>query len=349
MTQGSLSLQELADRLGAYVRATCGPGYSVMNLQVMEAGHAGLTFGFELLEPGATLPRGLVLKLAPRGVRRSGNTDVYRQAPLLWTLKAIGLAVPGVPFADAGDARLGAPFIVMERLQGEPFFVWQPAASFDLSDAAVAPLWEQTIDAMVALHRVDWKRHLPRWEAPRGLAEELSRWQPILLKAPEPAWIDAGRQAHDRLLATLPADAPVGLVHGDLQPGNVLFDHGRMTGLIDWELSSIGAQWLDVGWMMMLADPRNWVPGWRPRCPLSSDEIAERYCTALKLPDGGLRWFQAFAGYRLGAIACLNVHLHRSGRRPDATWEHFALAIPLLFARSLALLAETPLRTGTHS
>jgi len=48
----------------------------------------------------------------------------------------------------------------------------------------------------------------------------------------------------------------------------------------------------------------------------------------------------ALAGYRLGAIACLNVYLHRSGRRPDAVWERFALAIPLLFGRAAALLDD---------
>jgi len=51
-----------------------------------------------------------------------------------------------------------------------------------------------------------------------------------------------------------------------------------------------------------------------------------------------MAWWQALAGYRLGSIACLNVHLHRSGRRPDAVWERFALAIPTMFARAAALL-----------
>ena len=51
-----------------------------------------------------------------------------------------------------------------------------------------------------------------------------------------------------------------------------------------------------------------------------------------------LAWYQALAGYRLGAISCLNVHLHRSGRRPDPIWERFALAVPALFARAASIL-----------
>lgn len=341
-----LAIGQLAERLEAYVRATCGDQCMIEGLKVMEAGHAGLTFGFDLVDPDSPRPRGLILKLAPQGVRRSGNTDVYRQAPLLRALSAAGLAVPNVPFAGKDEVSFGAPFIMMERLEGEPFFVWEPSAAFDLTDAAVVPLWEQTVDAMVDLHRFDWRLHLTSWEAPRALADELSRWDAVLVKSPEPAWIASGREAHDRLAATLPPRTPVGLVHGDCQPGNALFDRGRLTGLIDWELASIGARWLDVGWMMMLADPLSWPADWRPRCPLSSDTIAARYAAAMDEPGAPLRWFQAFAGYRLGAIACLNVHLHRSGRRPDAIWERFAPAIPLLFARAVALLDEVSSGSG---
>ena len=65
----------------------------------MEAGHAGLTFGFRrdrARRRADAAPR-LVLKLSPPGVRRAGNTDVFHQAPLLRALHAAGLPVPDVP------------------------------------------------------------------------------------------------------------------------------------------------------------------------------------------------------------------------------------------------------------
>lgn len=312
----------------------------------MEAGHAGLTFGFDLVGPEAGRRRGLVLKLAPPGVRRSGNTDVYRQAPLLRALSGAGLPVPDVPYADAGDAWFGTPFIMMERLAGLPFFVWQPDPAFDRADAAVLPLWQQTVDAMAALHRFDWQRHLSEWEAPRALFDEIVRWDPILEKSPQPDWIASGRAVRDRLVATRPEGGPVGLVHGDCQPGNALFEGGRLTGLIDWELASIGSRRIDAGWMMMLADRASWPDDWRPLCPLSPAELAARYALAMGESCADLPWYQAYAGYRLGAISCLNVHLHRSGRRPDATWERFALAIPLMFGRAAAILERLPATSG---
>ncbi|HEY2559505.1 MAG TPA: phosphotransferase family protein [Caldimonas sp.] len=308
----------------------------------MEAGHAGLTFGFDLVQAGTDQRRGLVLKLAPPGVRRSGNTDVCRQIPLLRALAAAGLPVPGVAHADAGEGWFGTPFIMMERLPGMPFFVWQPDPSFDRSSAAVTPLYEQTIDAMAALHRFDWQRHLPDWEAPRELGDEIVRWDPILAKSPRPDWLASGRAVREALLATRPDGAPIGLVHGDCQPGNALFDGGRLTGLIDWELASIGSRRIDAGWMMMLADPASWPEGWRPCCPMTPAQVAARYAHAMGEVCDDLSWYQAYAGYRLGAISCLNVHLHRSGRRPDAVWERFALAIAPMFGRAAAILDRLP-------
>jgi aminoglycoside phosphotransferase (APT) family kinase protein len=138
----------------------------------------------------------------------------------------------------------------------------------------------------------------------------------------------------EQLLASMPPSLAPALVHGDYQPGNLLYEGGRMTGIIDWELASIGSPLLDVGWLMMLADPLSWQPDWRPLCPLTPQAIALRYGAEPQ----AMAWWQALAGYRLGAIACLNVHLHRSGRRPDTVWERFALAIPTMFGRAAALL-----------
>jgi aminoglycoside phosphotransferase (APT) family kinase protein len=344
-TMTTMNIDEVAADLRRFVHAHYGAQCGVEALQVMEAGHAGLTFGFRVVDGAAATVRArLILKLSPPGVRRAGNTDVHRQAPLLRALHGAGLPVPGVPWAGADEAAFGTPFVMMDFLPGQPFFVWQPDASFDLAPQSVAALWQQCIDALARLHRFDWQRHLPDWQAPCALRDEIERWDPILAKSPEPRWIEAGLRARDRLFETMPSGAPVGLVHGDYQPGNVLYDAGRLSGIIDWELASIGSRRLDVGWLMMLADRQSWHAEWMPVCPLSPDEVAARYEQAMGEAQADLAWHQALAGYRLGAIACLNVHLHRSGRRPDAIWERFALAIPALFARAASILAGEGVR-----
>ena len=188
-----MKLQEVAAHLGRFVQAHYGPSAEVDGLEVMQAGHAGLTFGFCVIEraDARALAR-LVLKLSPPGVRRAGNTDVFRQAPLLRALHAAGLPVPDVPWAGDDETWFGTPFVMMEFLPGTPFFVWQPDRGFDRSPHAVAALWEQCIDALVKLHRFDWQRHLTDWERPTPLHDEITRWDRILAKAPDPAWVAAG-------------------------------------------------------------------------------------------------------------------------------------------------------------
>lgn len=48
-----------------------------------------------------------------------------------------------------------------------------------------------------------------------------------------------------------PADEPARVVHGDLGPGNFMFEDGRVTALIDWELTHLGDPLEDLAWLSM--------------------------------------------------------------------------------------------------
>lgn len=299
-------------------------------------GHAGLTFLFTIERGGAR--ENYVLRLPPAGVKRRGNTDVYRQAPLLRALHAAGLPVPAVPWARADEAYFGLPFIVMERLPGRTLLVWDPDPAFTRSPEALHPLYVDAAKTLAAIHRFDWRARLPDWEAPRALADEIRFWQPIYQRAPEAAWAEAAAEVETRLMASIPDDVPVGLVHGDFQPGNLLYRNGRATGVIDWELAHIGAQALDVGWLLMMADPAMQNENFPAVYPPSPEALLAAYESALGKPVAHPRWFQALAGYRFGSIACLNVKLHRKGQREDPLWERIAPSVPRLFGHAKTLL-----------
>jgi aminoglycoside phosphotransferase (APT) family kinase protein len=319
------------------IEIECGAGNRVANLVAMEDGHAGLTFGFDTVDAAGLLLDSYVLKLAPAGVTRRGNTDVYRQAPLLRALKATGLPVPAVPWASTDGGVLGTPFIVMERLPGRVFLVWEPHSSFPRDSIQLRQVWLQAARMLARLHKVDWQTSLPDWEKPRTLREELEFWTPLLRHAQEPAWLLAGTELRTLLAAHLPEGYPVGIVHGDFQPGNILYVDGQAEGLIDWELASIGSQGLDVGWLLMMSDSKAWHPAWQPVASVSRDELIDAYCGANGPALSHFDWYQALANYRLGAIACLNVKLHRTGRRTDILWERFAPSISTLFGRGIEL------------
>jgi aminoglycoside phosphotransferase (APT) family kinase protein len=332
-------LGELSAQLNRFVEGECGAGCRAVDLRPMEEGHAGLTFGFDVVNGAAESLGSYVIKLAPVGVARRGNTDVYRQAPLLRALKKAGAPVPAVPWASPSEDALGTPFIIMERLSGRIFFVWGPHGSFPRETAPVRALWFEAAHTLARLHRLDWRTVLPDWERPRAPRDELDTWVPLLRHAATPAIESEGAQLHRLLGAHIPDVYPVGVVHGDFQPGNILYVDGKAEAIIDWELASIGAQGLDVGWLMMLADPSAWPPPCRPVAPVTGGELLDAYRGAGGPVLHDIAWYQALAQFRLGAIACLNVKLHRSGKRPDRFWESMAPAISMLFAHGIALLS----------
>ena len=333
-----LAPAELSRRLQPLIERECGAGATVVAMSTMEEGHAGLTFGFAVVDAAGQTLGEYVLKVAPLGVVRKGNTDVYRQAPLLRALKGQDLPVPAVPWASPNEDLLGTPFIIMEKLPGRMFLLWDPHPDFDRAPSAIATRWLDIAALLARFHQVDAERVLRDWEAPRTLSEELAIWPNVLKHAQDPAWLAAGSALGEKLLATQPANPRIGLVHGDYQPGNMLYEQGQLTGVIDWELAGIGAQLLDVGWLMMVADPANWVPEWHSIHPLPPAEIQAIYEAGMGQHYPDMAWYQAYAGYRLGSIGCLNVKLHRKGQRPDPIWESMSLCLSRMFERARVLL-----------
>jgi aminoglycoside phosphotransferase (APT) family kinase protein len=341
--------QGLAVLLSRLIETECGLGCRVANLGPMEDGHAGLTFGFDVVNRTGRPLSSYVLKLAPVGVTRRGSTDVYRQVPLLRGLKAVGMPVPAVRWAAQDDGLLGAPFIIMERLPGRVFVVWEPHGSFSRQQIELREVWLQAARMMAKLHKVEWRKALPDWELPRPLKEELDRWTPLLRHARDEAWRTAGAELYALLVTHFPDGQPIGIVHGDFQPGNILYVSGRAEALIDWEVASIGSQGLDVGWLLMMSDGQAWDPSWRPVAPVSPQDLVDAYRDAGGRAFRDLEWYQALAHYRLGAIACLNEKLHRTGQRTDSLWERFIPSIATLFARGIELASRAAKRSSARS
>lgn len=123
-----------------------------------------------------------------------------------------------------------------------------------LHDEEAASMVASLMAAVGSLHQVDpTTLELPGFERPadRGAAvrEELAIWRGLAGRSTRPA---------DPLvayaLAWLAARCPAGearpvLVQGDTGPGNFVGDKGRVTALVDWELSHLGDPMDDIAWI----------------------------------------------------------------------------------------------------
>lgn len=328
------------DGLQAWAVDQWGPGATVEDLRDL-GGHSGQTFGFAAVSDGRR--EELVVRLAPAGVARSSSTDVLRQAPLLKVLAAQGVRVAPVRGACGDERFFGVSFLVVGRLPGQPLLMGPDHGPAWLAGEDRQEAYGLAAEQLADIHGVDCSGDLAGWEAPKSPADEIDFYLQSFNKSPEPEWASAGAGLRERLLATQPGAWIVGLCHGDFQTNNVLFaGRGpalRATGVVDWELAHIGAVELDLAWFLMMNDAEAWDPV-EQRGGLDLDRVLARYETRAGRALANLRWFWALACYRIAAIACYHIRLHRNGRKLDASWERASSSVPRFFTRAHALLEQ---------
>jgi aminoglycoside phosphotransferase (APT) family kinase protein len=246
--------------------------------------------------------------------------------------------VAPVVWFDDDERWFEVPFFMVRFLHGETYQVRDPAPVF--ADVSCADVLRSAVEALALVHRVDHATALPDWEQPKDLRTEIEFWAPILQKAAEPEWIEMGERTRQLLLDHIPDDPVVGIFHGDFQTNNILFDATTVVALIDWEISGIGAQLLDLGWLLFMNDAGSWADGSGLHNVPPFDEIVSWYSAAVgrSVTLDDVAFYRALSGYRFGVISGLNVMLHRTGKRPDPEWEGIALSVPSMFGRACELL-----------
>jgi aminoglycoside phosphotransferase (APT) family kinase protein len=332
--------EERRRRLAEFARFETGDSDAEVESVEALPGHAGQSYGFTLRWRSAGAPKieRLALRLAPEGVRIAGPADVVRQARIMESLAATAVPVPAVRWYGGDPRWFGRPYFVVAFVKGDKLTLGERRFGAEES----AKFARQAVEAIAALHRLDWRSRQAAWGEPVTLAEELGRLDTLLNRPTlDPKTVARAPELRDRLRASIPTDPRIGCVHGDYQWSNCLFSRERLAAVIDWELALIGAVLIDLGWLCLFSDPESLVTGdLVPEHIRSPDEIAALYngCAEAPAPARDVRWFRAFAGYRFGVITAFNLMLHRRGKRPDPTWEQIALSAPRLFERGLELL-----------
>jgi aminoglycoside phosphotransferase (APT) family kinase protein len=246
-------------------------------------------------------------------------------------------AVPEPPVRWWGrDPRwFGVEYLIVDRVPGATLGDVFSADGARRPGADPATLYGAAIDALRAIHATPWRPALRGWGAPLSLTQEIDRWEVLLRRADDPAWVRDGLRLRDRLHASRPAEPPPGIVHGDFYANNWMFDGPRLTAVLDWESAFLGPRRLDLGWTCMMLDPPSWAAARRPdlRWTPPVDDLVARYGAS----PADVRWYRVLAAYRMVALTAHYLRLHRNGRRPDAVWEIIAESVPPMLDRAAGL------------
>jgi aminoglycoside phosphotransferase (APT) family kinase protein len=207
-------------------------------------GHSNVTF---------ELSTGVIIRRPPRGPLPPSAHDVLREARLLRALEPTPVRVPRVLAACEDTAVIGAPFYIMERVDGEVITDAMPAALDD--EAQRRRVAEELVDALVEVHAVDWTQvGLDGFGKPTGYLERQLRRFSGLWEHNRTRELPEIEELSRWLADNTPDSPPATIVHGDYRLGNTMFATdapARLIAIFDWEMATIGDPLADLGYMVM--------------------------------------------------------------------------------------------------
>lgn len=218
-------------------------------------------FDAHWLEHGKAVSQSMVLRKQIMGHDLIHQPELQFQADIMAEMAnhTLSVPVPELIGIENDSALLGVPFLVMKRLNGHivpqnpNYNVGGWVSELPLQKRAEA--WHNGVRAMAEVHKLDWRNgfeFLARGKE-TGLAGYIS-WLEDWVR-----WAVAGRDypIGEATLAylknTMPEGAITSVVWGDGQPSNILFNEktAQVTGLLDWELATLGPGEIDLAWWLM--------------------------------------------------------------------------------------------------
>ena len=219
--------------------------------------------------------------------------DMGREYTMMHALAETPIPVPRILAFCADETVLGAPFYVMEYVDGHVVRDRVPAALGD-TPATRRCMSVALIDTLVALHALDPDEiGLGDFGHPEGfLSRQVRRWWQQW-EASKTRELPAMDELHRRLEETVPAQSAPGIVHGDYRLDNVMYapaDPERIVAVLDWEMSTIGDPLCDVGLLLVY-----WAD--------TTEDASARalHGNALTVEDGFLKRRELIAAYSAGS------------------------------------------------
>lgn len=235
-----LSLPQLSAYLSQHIDGLA----AVDTVKQFPSGFSNLTY---LLVAGS---RELVLRRPPVGANIKSAHDMSREYRMLSALFGTSVKVPKPLVYCEDEAVIGAPFYVMERIQGVILRNKVPAG-VDLGEAVMGRIADTFVDQFVKLHQFDYQAAgLGDIGRPDGyVRRQVSGWQKryFAAKTDDLPKVEAAA----RWLGEFqPGESGLALVHNDYKYDNLVLDPkdlGQILAILDWEMATVGDPLMDLG------------------------------------------------------------------------------------------------------
>ena len=209
-------------------------------------GHSNITY---LVRRGERALRAAPAATAARCRRRAH--DVLREWRMLDAIKETPARSPRTLLACDDESVIGAPFYVMEYVEGTVITSEIPAPLDTPEERRRMGL--DLVDALAEVHAVDWRAcGLEGFGKPTGYLERQLRRFTGLWEHNKTRELPRVQEVRDWLAANMPDSPEATIVHGDYRLGNTMVANdapARLIAIFDWELSTIGDPLADLGYL----------------------------------------------------------------------------------------------------
>jgi aminoglycoside phosphotransferase (APT) family kinase protein len=305
------------ERLTAHLgKALECPSLLLSSLKRFHGGASRETYGFDLTSDGNS--RGYVLRLDPADSLI--DTDRKLEFAAYRSFAGTDVPVPNPVLLVEDTAVLGAPFFVMERIEGGEAAGPMDANAYGDTRAMIGPRFFELLGKIHArdpkttplVGVVDFPVAATCWR------RELDHWETILVQSalePQPIGLAAIRWLRRN---PPPPAQRLAVVHGDYRNGNLLHDgKGNILAVLDWEMAHIGDPLEDLAWALdplfaLLDDTR--AAGLVPR-----DDAINIWESAsgLRFDQPAFLWWEMFATLKGLAIWVSSARSWASGGNSD--------------------------------
>jgi aminoglycoside phosphotransferase (APT) family kinase protein len=285
-----------------------------------------------------------VLRRPPRPPLPPSAHDVLREARLLTAVRDADVRTPRVLATCDDEAVIGAPFYVMQHIEGDVITTAVPPALDD--EASRARIGAELLDALVEVHAVDWRAcGLEGYGKPTGYLDRQLRRFGGLWEHNRTRELPVLDKLTDWLTEHRPDSPEATIVHGDYRLGNTMFAPGtpaRLVAIFDWELATIGDPLADLGYLVATwAQPGDELdtisslaavtsqPGFPTR-----EQLVARYEERTGRPMSDVRWYTVLALWKSAVFLEGSYKRRLAGTTEDPFFDTLERGVPEIAERA---------------
>ena len=207
--------------------------------------------------------------------------DIGREYRLLADVGKAGLPVPAVLHLEEDATVVGGRFMLMSYVEGEIFNLSDPRLTADAE--MLTSIQEQFVDNLVRVHETPQTVFPQYADGPEAARAQVAVCRRRMLDTdllPAPVM----RHALDTLDRLAPPAQRIGLLHGDFRLPNLKWHEGKLTGILDWELATVGDPLADIAFTQTIG---------QGLCAVK-DALADRYSerTGIEIDERRLVYYR---------------------------------------------------------